>query len=82
MGGVSEDKLLVSTYAASSVSSSIDSKSLAGGTLGGTINSKLTERQRKEGRFVTRKTESAFSDVLSKIKRLFPYVWPKGTHLR
>ncbi len=35
------------------------------------------KRERKEGSFVRTRTNSAFSDVWSKCKLLFPYVWPK-----
>ena len=37
------------------------------------------ERQeRKEGSFVQKRTNSAFSDLWMKFKLLFPYVWPRG----
>jgi len=38
----------------------------------------LTEHEKKEGRFVTVKTNSAFSNIMAKGKILFPYIWPKG----
>ena len=34
--------------------------------------------QHREGSFVQKRTSSAFSDLWSKIKLLFPYVWPRG----
>ena len=34
--------------------------------------------QHQEGSFVQRRTNSAFSDLWSKVKLLFPYVWPRG----
>ena len=37
-----------------------------------------SDRKQKEGDFVTTKTNSAFANLLSKSRLLFPYVWPKG----
>jgi ATP-binding cassette subfamily B (MDR/TAP) protein 6 len=34
--------------------------------------------QQREGSFVQKRTNSAFSDLWSKVKLLFPYVWPRG----
>ena len=37
--------------------------------------------QRKEGSFVQKRSTSAFADLWSKVKLLFPYVWPRGHRL-
>lgn len=34
--------------------------------------------QRKEGSFVQKRSTSTFSDLWSKTKLLFPYIWPRG----
>ena len=34
--------------------------------------------QHREGSFVQKRSTSAFSDLWSKVKLLFPYVWPRG----
>ena len=39
---------------------------------------KASERKSKEGDFVKSRTTSTFANIWSKIRRLFPYVWPKG----
>ena len=35
-------------------------------------------QRRKEGDFVRTRNSSAFSNILVKVRLLFPYVWPKG----
>ena len=66
------DKTMVSTYGSitASTTASNESKGSSGGV--------LTERQKREGQFVTTKTNSAFANIVAKAKVLFPYVWPKG----
>ncbi len=39
------------------------------------------ERKVKEGDFVKTRTTSTFAGIWSKIRRLFPYIWPKGMYV-
>ena len=71
-----EDKLLASTYG--SITASTESRGISTASTASRGQGQLTEHERKEGRFVTIKTNSAFSNILAKAKVLFPYVWPKG----
>ena len=43
-----------------------------------TTQHNLQQSERREGSFVQRRTSSTFSDLWSKTKLLFPYVWPRG----
>lgn len=57
----------------------INADSAASDVNSGEDTDKVSEtRKRKEGDFVKRRTTSAFAGIWSKIRRLFPYVWPKG----
>lgn len=39
-----------------------------------------TARKRREGDFIKNRTSSTFANMWTKIRLLFPYVWPKGEH--
>ena len=39
------------------------------------------QQQHKEGSFVQKRSTSAYSDLWSKVKLLFPYIWPRGHRL-
>ena len=40
---------------------------------------KTTSQREREGDFVKSRTNSTFTNMWSKVRQLFPYVWPKGT---